>query len=74
MRQFASNYSISKTDFENLYIELPSLKKQQNVVSTFKKYYNKFDKLLAELNEELDLVNAKQFETFSNLLLANTSS
>ncbi|MES2647422.1 MAG: restriction endonuclease subunit S [Bacteroidota bacterium] len=72
MRHFASNYSISKTDFENLYIELPSLKKQQEIVLMFKKYHERFDKLLAHLNKEMDLINARQFETFSNLLLANS--
>ncbi|CAN5544169.1 hypothetical protein BH10BAC3_BH10BAC3_13020 [soil metagenome] len=68
MRKFSTNLAISKSDFENLLVEVPPIKKQEEIISCIKNHLVGFDKKLSELSAQLLKNESKQLEVFSSLL------
>lgn len=72
MKKYAAKLSISKSDFENLYIELAPIKKQEQIVAFLKERNDYYNRKIQELTELLYTTEAKQLEGFEITLFSES--
>lgn len=66
MKSKSKNYSISRAQFANLYIELPSLKKQEQVVDALEANFSALYERAIELTFQLQKAELIRREAFLN--------
>lgn len=73
MQQFALHASIKKADFESLPIEVPALKKQEQLTGILKELLNGYNHSQKELQVQLKRAEEKKNDLLANMFEKNTS-